>query len=314
MGKIGFEMAKTNKRVPEPGDIFSVKLPDGQFGAIRILRAVPRTKKTKSFLVMTTQFLGQTKPTLDKPELLFPLVQNRFSFSGSKAICWLSGDLPDHLSFVGNIPLRSSEARAECSTYGFWGETEGFEVLWEWRWIHDRAALKKEFEEKAREADQRSARRVHKPNKMMNENEFWKIIALLDWKREGHDDAVLAPAVAALASKSKADICGFYERMAYLLYLLDTREHASNIGEYSYDAKDDYISADLFLYARCAAVANGRNIYGAALKSPSKMPKDLEFEALLNLAPTAYEEKTGEEFDYLTGCSFETFSNADGWK
>ena len=43
------------------------------------------------------------------------------------------------------------------------------------------------------------------------------------------------------------------------------------------------------------------------------MPKDLEFEALLSLAPNAYELKTGKDFEYGTGCSYETFSNVAGW-
>jgi hypothetical protein len=43
------------------------------------------------------------------------------------------------------------------------------------------------------------------------------------------------------------------------------------------------------------------------------MPKDLEFEYLLSIAPKAYKKKTGEDFEYITGCSYETFSNKDGW-
>lgn len=95
---------------------------------------------------------------------------------------------------------------------------------------------------------------------------------------------------------------------------MDTKAHASNIGEDSYDPKSDYVSADGFLYARCVVVANGREFYRAALEDPAKMPKNLEFESLLNLAPRAYELKTGEDFEYSTGCSYESFSNAAGWR
>jgi hypothetical protein len=43
------------------------------------------------------------------------------------------------------------------------------------------------------------------------------------------------------------------------------------------------------------------------------MAKDCEFEALLGVAPNAYKRKTGRNFDYETSCSFESFSNIEGW-
>jgi hypothetical protein len=78
----------------------------------------------------------------------------------------------------------------------------------------------------------------------------------------------LAPAIKALAAKPKAEICRFEERFAYLLYRLDTKSHASNIGKDAYDPESDYVSADGFLYARCVVVANGREFYEAVLKDP----------------------------------------------
>ena len=171
-----------------------------------------------------------------------------------------------------------------------------------------------EYECRAGEAEAMPFAENEKPKKkMMSEDEFWSIIALLDWKHQGNDKKVLAPAINALASKSKTAICHFEERFAFLLYQLDTRAHASNTGEDSYDPKSDYISADGFLYARCVVVANGREFYEVVLKDPSKMPKDMEFESMLGLASGAYEVKTGEDFEYSTGCSYESFSNSAGW-
>src|SRR5262249_27266291 len=99
----------------------------------------------------------------------------------------------------------------------------------------------------------------------MSEDEFWSIIHLLGLEDQGKDKKVLAPAIKALASKSTTEICRFEERLAYLMYQLDTKAHASNIGTDSYDPESDYVSADGFLYARCVAVANGRQFYEAAL-------------------------------------------------
>jgi len=43
------------------------------------------------------------------------------------------------------------------------------------------------------------------------------------------------------------------------------------------------------------------------------MLKDMEFEALLQIAAEAYEAKTGEDFGFTPSVSYETFSNKAGW-
>jgi hypothetical protein len=150
----------------------------------------------------------------------------------------------------------------------------------------------------------------------MTEDRFWEIISLLDWEQAGDDDAVLRPAVAALAAASEADILAFEEILAAKLYAIDTREHAryGYQGEADPDNGDDYISADDFLYLRCVVVANGRERYREVLADPREMPTQLEFESLLRLAPDAFEEKTGSEYDGTTRVSYESFSNQEGWK
>jgi hypothetical protein len=150
----------------------------------------------------------------------------------------------------------------------------------------------------------------------MSEDLFWEIIARLDWDKTGDDDQVLQPAVDALAALPEADIFEFDEILNEKLYALDTREHARHVyeGEVDPDDGDEYISADDFLYKRCVVVANGRELYEAALGDPSQMPKDLEFEALIYVPGRAYEQKTGAEYDHATRLSFESFSNKDGWK
>ena len=149
----------------------------------------------------------------------------------------------------------------------------------------------------------------------MSEDAFWKIIALFDWKKTGDDDKVMAPAAAALAKMSEADITKFADILAEKLYALDTREHARHAEEDADpDDGDTYISADGFLYSRCVVVANGREFFDKVLADPTEMPKDMEFESLLYLAGTAYEQKTGEEFDHVSPLSFESFSNVEAWK
>lgn len=147
----------------------------------------------------------------------------------------------------------------------------------------------------------------------MNKDEFWKVLDLLDWKSTGDDDKVLAPAVKYLSKKSVEDIYEFEELLAESLFAIDGIEFAENIGENSYDGQKNYFSADIFLYARCVALVNGREYYEYVLHNPQEMIKDMEFEALLTLAPEAYKLKEGKEFDYSPKKSYETFSNKKLW-
>jgi hypothetical protein len=72
-------------------------------------------------------------------------------------------------------------------------------------------------------------------------------------------------------------------------------------------------SADWFLYERCVVVANGRDYFEFVRADPKQMPKDMEFEAILTVAASAYERKTGREFQHEAPLSYETFSNRQGW-
>lgn len=150
----------------------------------------------------------------------------------------------------------------------------------------------------------------------MTDVDFWRVIALLDWSELGDDDAVLAPAVAALAAQREEDIVAFDDRLAEKLFALDTREHARGTysGEIDPDDGDEYISADDFLYRRCAGVASGKDTYERILAHPEQMSRDHVFEALLGLAAAAFEEKTGREYEHVSDVSYESFSNAEGWK
>lgn len=148
---------------------------------------------------------------------------------------------------------------------------------------------------------------------IMDENEFWNIISMFDWKYTVNDDKVLKRAINYLAKKANEDIYKFYDILSKLLYELDGIEYAKNIGEDSYIDEDSPFSVDCFLYARCVVVANGSDYYYEVLNNPEEMPKDMEFETLLYVAPEAYEKKNTDEFDYLPEYDFETFSNKEKW-
>ena len=152
----------------------------------------------------------------------------------------------------------------------------------------------------------------------MDEQEFWSIIALLDWSETGDDNAVIQPAVEYLSQKSDDDICQFCEILTRLLYEIDGLAWAENMGDTPTVDGDPYYSPEGFLHARCSAVGSGEATYNDIRENPANMPKDMEFQALLHLADQAWERKHGHEPDYEeffcdTEYSHETFSNEDNW-
>jgi hypothetical protein len=144
---------------------------------------------------------------------------------------------------------------------------------------------------------------------------FWDAIAKLDWRREDDEDAIVEPLVRALALLPDAEIGSFQEILARRLYDLDGRAWARESGDRIWLGEPDQVAVDSFLYARCAVVARGQDTYNAVRADPTMMPRNAEFESLLYVASTAYERKTGLEWDDLedTEVSYETFSNEGGW-
>ncbi len=149
----------------------------------------------------------------------------------------------------------------------------------------------------------------------MNEITFWETIAFFDWDKAGDDDAVMEPARQALAAMDDESIFEFEDILSEKLHAIDTREHcrACYAGELDPDDGDDYISADGFLYARCVVVANGRDFYASVLANPASMPQDLEFEALLSLPGSAFEQRSDEPYEHVPPVDYESFQNVNGW-
>lgn len=143
---------------------------------------------------------------------------------------------------------------------------------------------------------------------VMNEDRFWEIISMLDWSKEGNNDGVIEPAIRQLSAIPEAAILSFHDLLSEKLYLLDGRDYA----EHSV-AEAGHISSDLFLYARCAVLANGRAFFEQVLEDPAAFPKDLYFEAIMDIPRHAWLRKTGSSFDHLPMYNYETGFNPNGW-
>lgn len=144
------------------------------------------------------------------------------------------------------------------------------------------------------------------------QEDFWHLIALLDWSAATEDDTkVVEPVIQALTNQPLAHIYRFADILSEKLWQLDTKAHAQVFLD---DPEEEgYLSSDDFLYARCAVVANGQIYYENVLKNPSEMPLDLTFEPLLYIAMNAYKRKTGKAFMAVPAFNYETYSNQAGW-
>ncbi|WP_139892423.1 MULTISPECIES: DUF4240 domain-containing protein [unclassified Bacillus (in: firmicutes)] len=293
------------------GDVFAVKLPDGRFGAIRIAK---HHQELGSYLVITTPYIGEELPVIENNCLTYILRQNHFFYKNNRALVWVDGEPPRDLIYIGNLPLAEKEKAIICNSFCEQWDRIGIEVYHEWRWENDQENFIKEVQEEQKNDEEENRNIAQVPKKMMHDEEFWSIISLLNSNGNGRED-ILEPAVIALSKMSVKDIKEFEEALSYKLYLLDTREHAKNIGEYSY-IEDNPInfSVDLFLYIRCAVVAEGQQNFERTLKNPEMMNKNRTFEPLLSIASYAYATRMKKDFEYTSGCSYETFSNIAGWK
>ncbi len=152
-------------------------------------------------------------------------------------------------------------------------------------------------------------------NCSMPEMNFFFILGeCLDWTKQGDDEQVIKPLVEFLAQYGDRIIFAFDDRMAQLLYELDTEAIAKkSMG------KKGIFSVDGFLYARCAALVNGRGYYNEIKKGKRRLNPDLWFEALLYVPAKAWALLHGTTVEayskaHRTMVSYETYSNREGWK
>lgn len=149
-------------------------------------------------------------------------------------------------------------------------------------------------------------------NGRMSNIDFFTFTNMLDWDKQGDDEAVTEPLIAFLAKCGDKVIFAFHDKMAELLFSLDTY----NIAKYIIKSSN-YFSADGFLYARCATLVNGKPYYNAVLKGRKKLSPDLDFEALLYVPMKAWERlhnENSDKYPHVVELSYETYSNKSGWE
>lgn len=122
---------------------------------------------------------------------------------------------------------------------------------------------------------------------------FWTWIEKIDSNKLSHQER-LKPLINALSTASISAIHEFSEQLAFHLHQLDGPAYFEALKN-----REQGVSADTFLYARCLVVAKGKVFYHKVLDHPEKMPIDEDMEALLYVDEQAYEQKTGEVYKNL---------------
>ena len=151
----------------------------------------------------------------------------------------------------------------------------------------------------------------------MEEGAFWHLIAQLGSQR---DDAGFDRLSGTIRALPAAEILNFQDRLSEVLHRLDYRAIARqkwrSTEQPRWFPRIPGISADGFLYARCAAVIEGQSTVEGIIADHRRFARawDLAAERLLSVAPDAFEGATGTPWDYgrPAPVSYETGSNPTG--
>lgn len=252
-------------------------------------------------MVAVTPWLAHSAPDIGDETLREILRNYRGRFGGRPALCWYEGTVPTELQHIGNIPPTEDELAIDPqgAYCGAWSVAVAYDAL------RERGVPVEHV------APPLTAEDVDRVAGVMNEDEFWNAIALLDWDQPT-DEEVVAPLLSHLAQSPVPTIAGFHRKLCEKLFELDREAIAREIGEHAFETSEHF-SPDHFLDARCAAVAQGSDFYQAVLSDPQNMVRDREFEILATLAEEAYRRKMGRAVVFLGTQPIATFSNREGW-
>jgi hypothetical protein len=146
---------------------------------------------------------------------------------------------------------------------------------------------------------------------------FWEIIGTSPVRTSADIDISLQRIGDRLESLASAEVSRFAKDLRESLYHLDRREFGQ-IRVSTASGMEFPQTSDHFLYARCACVMAGVEVYESVLKTGSGFERFVPVfaqraESLLYLAPQIYKDKVGEGLQIAGGFPIESMSNVEGW-
>ncbi len=152
----------------------------------------------------------------------------------------------------------------------------------------------------------------------MDEAQFWEIIGLAGGSA---DESAMHRIRVRLRVLAEDDILSFDDRLAEVLRRLDeyriAKQRWRDVSEPRWLPRIPGISADGFLYARCAAVLQGPEVVAAIIEVPRRFKArwDTAAESLLFVGSEAWEAATGRAYTHETSINYETGTNPHGgWR
>jgi hypothetical protein len=118
------------KRKIEVGDIYAQALPDGRYGAIRVINQIEHSN-----LIAITPYIAAELPDINDGVLMQILYETRGFFQSFPALTWVEGRYAKDSIYLGNKPATDEETNKKCNRYGGkWGGWPANNVFYQWRW------------------------------------------------------------------------------------------------------------------------------------------------------------------------------------
>jgi hypothetical protein len=159
-------MARTPPRTHDElstGDTFAARLPDGRYGACRVVRAWTDEGHGRHHhaLVGALAWLGTAPPPLSEPRLRLLLRKTANDSDGEPLLFWSrEAQLPETLTYLGALPRSESEVLGRAVGHCGW-KSFADQVLAQWRYEEQQglspANSDAELRRRAREAARRYA-------------------------------------------------------------------------------------------------------------------------------------------------------------
>lgn len=115
-------------------------------------------------------------------------------------------------------------------------------------------------------------RQSRKRSKDFSDSDFWEIIDSIDHEYGGDSEAVLSSLVRHLKTCEDEYIFAFEDKLSELMYSLDGKAWADRLF------KGEPFAEELFLCARCAAIAQGMNHYSQVVGHRAELTADNIYE------------------------------------
>lgn len=261
------------------GDVIAEKLPKNKYGCMIVLEGYDIEEK--SVIVAMSTYLKEIPPSLNDKDVYQIKKHDRFWKFDATYGAESFAQSDEMYTLIGNIDTDFIKP----TSYPGFGLLSSVEIYYEWFRNTHPDEFQKQMDE---EQKQFEAKRESIVYEYMDEDEFWKVLNKLFKRRLD-----IEKAIKKLSKYKEQEIIEFNNTLAEVL------SKSIEIDAMIDDEIDDNMSSDLFLYARCFVIVQGKNEYYEMIENGllDMSDEDESYEELLELVDEALLRK-GLEVDY----------------